>query len=191
MTMRFGILSKSLVVVTFAALILSGGAVLATPQQSAAPALNLSSDIEGPGYEVTITVNLRVPDATGISKVISVISYPGKFLEFTEAIRGLSAEAVGAKVTSSVEDLNDNTSALTVSIAVEDGESIPQGVLADLRFKISEDAPADETVIPLINKVSAWSNEIPPTPIESITGQDGEITITANPPIFACFFYMH
>lgn len=191
MTMRLGILSKSLVVVTFAALILSGGAVLATPQQSVAPALNLSSDIEGPGYEVTITVNLRVPDGTGISKVMSVISYPGKFLKFTEVIRGLSAEAVGAKVTSSVEDLNDNTSALTVSIAVEDGESIPQGVLADLRFKISEDAPADETVIPLVNKVSAWSNEIPPTPIESITGQDGEITITANPPIFACFFYMH
>ena len=181
---------QSLAVIASIVSALMGGPV-AVLQQSSGPALNLSSDIEGPGWEVTITVNLRVPEGVGVGKAMSEISYPGKTLEFIEAIRGLSAEAVGAEVTASTEALDDDTSILTVSITAKEGESIPQGVLADLRFMISEEVPADETTVPLINQVSAWSDETPRTPIESVTGQDGQVTITANPPVFACFFYMH
>ena len=89
------------------------------------------------------------------------------------------------------EALDGDSSILQVTIAAKEGESIPQGILADLRFKISEEVPADDTTVPLINQVSAWSDEIPPNPIESITGEDGAVTISANPPVFACFFYMH
>ena len=182
---------RSLAVIASIALALTGGPALAAPQQTAGPALNLSSDIEGPGYEVTITINLRLSEGVGIGKAMSEIVYPGKTLEFIEAIRGLSAEAVGAEVSASTEDLDGDTSILTVSITAQEGVSLPQGVLADLRFMISEAAPADETMIPLINQVSAWSDEIPPNPIESITGENGAVTITATPPVFACFFYMH
>ena len=182
---------KSLVLAALVAAAWMGAPVLAAPQQSAPPALNLSSDIEGPGWEVSITVNLRVPEGVGVGKAVSEIRYPGKALEFIEAMRGLSAEAVGAEVTASTEALDEGTSILTVSITAKEGESIPQGVLADLRFMISEEVPADETTIPLINQVSAWSDEIPPNPIESITGEDGAVTISADPPLFACFFYMH
>jgi hypothetical protein len=182
---------RSLAVIAFIAFALVGRTAVAAPQQTSTVSLNLSSDIEGPGYEVTITVNLRVPDGVGVGKAVSEISYPGKILEYIEAIRGLSAEAVGADLTASTEALDGDTSILTVSITANEGGSLPQGVLADLRFMISAEAPADETTIPLVNQVSAWSDQTPRTPIESVSGEDGQVTITADPPIFACFFYMH
>ena len=185
------VLGKSLVLVALAASSLMGGPVVASPQESAGLSLDLSSDIEGPGWEVTITVNLRVPEGLGVGKAVSEITYPGKTLEFIEAIRGLSAEAVEAKVTAVTKALDGDFSILRVTIAAKEGESIPQGIVADLRFKISEEVPADDTTVPLINQVSAWSDEIPPNPIESIKGEDGAVTISSNPPVFACFFYMH
>ena len=190
-TMNRLVLGKSLVLVAFAASALMCGQVVASPQESAGPSLDLSSDIEGPGWEVTITVNLRVPEDVRVGKAISEITYPIKTLEFIEAIRGLSAEAVEAKVTAVTEALDGDSSILRVTIAAKEGESIPQGIVADLRFKIFEEVPADDTTVPLINQVFAWSDEIPPIPIESITGEDGAVTISSNPPVFACFFYMH
>ena len=189
MTMSRFVLGKSLVLVVWTASALMGGPMMGALQES--PSLDLSSDIEGPGWEVSITVNLRVPEGVGVGKAVSEVTYPGQMLEFIEAIRGLSAEAVGAEVTASTEALDSETSILTVTITAKEGESIPQGILADLRFKISEEAPADDTTVPLINQVSAWSNEIPPNPIEPIGGENGVVTISANPPVFACFFYMH
>jgi len=190
---------KSLAVMAFMAWALMGGQVGTAPQDSSAPApqdssvpaLNLSSDIEGPGWEVTITLNLRVPEGVAIGKAVSEITYPGQTLEFLEVIRGLSAEAVGAEVTAEAEDPGGETSILRVTIAAKEGVSIPSGIVADLRFMISEEVLADETTVPLKNKVFAWSDQIPPTPIESITGKDGGVTISADPPLFACFFFMH
>lgn len=190
-TMNRLVLGKSLVLVAFVASALMCGQVVASQQESAGPSLDLSSDIEGPGWEVTITVNLRVPEDVRVGKAISEITYPIKTLEFIEAIRGLSAEAVEAKVTAVTEALDGDSSILRVTIAAKEGESIPQGIVADLRFKIFEEVPADDTTVPLINQVFAWSDEIPPIPIESITGEDGAVTISADPPVFACFFYMH
>ncbi len=185
------VLGKSLVLVAFVASALMYGQDIASLQESVGPSLDLSSDIEGPGWEVTITVNLRVPVDVRVGKAMSEITYPIKTLEFIEAIRGLSAEAVGAKVTAVTEALDGDYSILRVTIAAKEGESIPQGIVADLRFMISEEVLADDTTVPLINQVSAWSDEIPPNPIESITGEDGAVTISANPPVFACFFFMH
>ncbi|MEE8348519.1 MAG: hypothetical protein V3R94_03045, partial [Acidobacteriota bacterium] len=176
----------SLAVITSVAWAFFGGPVVAAPQQTAPVSLNLSSDIEGPGYEVTITVNLRLSGEVEVGKAVSEISYPGKTLEFVEAVRGLSAEAVGAEVTAVTEDQDGETTKLTVSVTAKEGESLPQGVLANLYLKISEEAPANEIPIPLINRVSAWSDEIPRTQIESVTGEDGQVTISANPPVFAC-----
>ena len=185
------VLGKSLAVMAFMAWALMSGQVGAAPQDSIAPTLDLSSDIESPGYEVTITLNLRSPEGVAISKAVSEITYPGESLEFVEVIRGLSAEAIGAEVTAEAGDSGSEASMLRVTIAAKEGDSIPSGILADLRFKISEEAPADETKVPLKNKVFAWSDQVPPTPIESITGEDGEVTISATPPVFACFFYLH
>ncbi len=97
MTMNKLVRGRLLLLVAFVASALMCGQVVASPQESAGPSLDLSSDVEGPGYEVTITVYLRVPEDVRVGKAISEITYPFKILEFIEAIRGLSAEAVAAR----------------------------------------------------------------------------------------------
>ena len=185
------VLGRSLVVMAFIAWALIGQQVGAAPQDSSAATLDLSSDVESPGYEITLRLSLRVPEGVAIGKAVSEITYSGKLLLFQEAMRGLSAEAAGAEVTAVLQDAGEETSILEVTIAAREGNSIPAGIIAEIRFMISEEAPADETKVPLKNKVSAWSDQVPPTSIESITGKDGEVTISATPPVFACLFYMH
>ena len=185
------VLGRSLVVMVFLAWALIGQQVGAAPQDSSAATLDLSADVESPGYEITLRLSLRVPEGVAIGKAVSEITYSGKLLLFQEAMRGLSAEAAGAEVTAVLQDAGEETSILEVTIAAQEGNSIPAGIIAEIRFVISEEAPADETKVPLKNKVSAWSDQVPPTSIESITGKDGEVTISATPPVFACLFYMH
>ena len=70
---------------------------------------------------------------------------------------------------------------------------IGAAVLSFLLGKFLEAGAKDskETTVALDNKASAWSDKTPPTPIASITGKDGEVQITADAPLPACFFYMH
>ncbi|MBI2820963.1 MAG: hypothetical protein HYX74_01940 [Acidobacteria bacterium] len=179
-----------------AIMLLAGSRAVASPQESpqepAAPALDLSSDIQSRGSEVALTLSLTVPDGVEIGKVVSEIAYPGSLLVFEEARRGLSAEAVAAEITAEPQtsDTNPEESMLRVTITAKEGEWLPAGMMADLMFKISEQAP-EETTIALKNRVAAWTAEAPPAPVESITGKDGQVQVTANPPVFACFFYMH
>ena len=174
--------------------VLSAGNGIAASQEAApsAPALDLSSDIQSPGSEVSLTLSLSVPDGVEIGKVISEITYPGKLLIFEEAKRGLSAEAIGAEVNAVLEPSasNPDDSVLRVTVTAKADDSIPPGMVADLMFKISEKAPNEQS-IPLKNKVTAWTPKAPPMPVESMTGKDGEVQVTATPPVFACFFYMH
>ena len=185
------VLGKSLVVMAFIAWALIGQQVGAALQDSSAATLDLSSDVESPGYEITLRLSLRVPEGVAIGKAVSEITYSGKLLLFQEAMPGLSADAAGAEVTAVLQDAGEETSILEVTIAAQEGNSIPAGIIAEIRFMISEEAPADETKVPLKTKVSAWSDQVPPTSIEPITGKDGEVTISATPPVFACLFYMH
>ena len=176
--------------IAFIASVLICGQAVAAQQEPAVPALDLSSDIQSPGSEALITISLSAQEGVTIGKAVAEITYPGKILEFLEARRGLSAEAVEAEVAAVTENPAADQSTVRVTIAAKEGDWIPSGILAELHFKIVEKAP-DETPAALKNKVSAWSDKTPPTLIEPITGKDGEIKITANPPVFACFFYMH
>lgn len=155
------------------------------------PALDLSSDIQSAGSEVVLTLSLSVPNGMEVGKAVSEVTYPGKLLVFLEVRRGLSAEAVGADVSSENKPGPDaENSILKVTIAVKEGDFIPPGMLADLVFVIAKDAP-QEKLVALTNKVSAWTAKSPPSVIDGVTGKDGEVQITATPPVFACFFYMH
>ena len=183
-----------LVAVCVLAGVFSVGNGIAASQDAApsAPALDLSSDIQSPGSEVSLTLSLSVPDGVEIGKVTSEITFPGKLLIFEEAKRGLSAEAIGAEIDAVVQpsDSSPDNSVLRVTVTAKAGDWIPPGMVADLMFKISEKAPNEQS-IPLKNKVTAWTPKAPPTPVESMTGKDGEVQVTATPPVFACFFYMH
>ena len=187
--MRF-LLKRALAVLALTTAAALSAGEIAARQGASAPALDLSSDVQSPGADVAVTLGFTVPDGVEVSKVVSDITYPGKLLEFQEAKRGLSAEAIEAELstTTGPSDTSPENRVLRVTIAAKPGEWLPAGMLADLTFKISKQAPK-ETTVTLKNKVTAWTNK--GAPVASITGKDGEITVTANPPVFACFFYMH
>ena len=77
-----------------------------------------------------------------------------------------------------------------MTVSTRQKGAIPSGMIADLVFTISEDAPIELT-IPLGNVVSALTTDDPPRPVDPITGKGGEIVVSATSPVFACFFYMH
>ena len=88
------------------------------------------------------------------------------------------------------DDQDSESSILTVTIESKEGVAIPRGVLVNLIFNISEQAPHGETIM-LGNTASAVSLDDPFQPIDPVTGSDGEIVIDETPVVLACFFFMH
>ncbi len=154
--------------------------------------MNLGFDIQQPGHEVFIPLILDVPEGVEVETAISEVTFPNQLLSFNEVASGLSAQAANAEVRAVVEvdEQNPQDSVVTVTVSTEKGQFIPSGVIADLAFTISEDAAVEQT-IKLKNVVRALTTDDPPGPVDPMTGTEGEIQVTATPPIFACFFYMH
>jgi hypothetical protein len=163
---------------------------LAQEEGSKVTSMKLGFDVQQPGHEVFIPLILDVPDGVEVDTAISEVTFPNKLLSFNEVASGLSAQAVSAEVRAGVEidEQNPEDSIVTVTVSTPQGQSIPSGVIADLAFTISEDAAVEQT-IKLKNVVRALNTD--EGPVEPIMGTEGEVQVTANPPIFACFFYMH
>ncbi len=152
--------------------------------------LNLGFDVHQPGHEVFIPLILDVPEGVEVDTAISEVTFPNQLLSFNEVASGLSAQAASAEVRAVVEvdEQNPEDSIVTVTVSTPEGQFIPSGVIADLAFTISEDAAVEQT-IKLKNVVRALTTD--DRPVDPIAGTEGEIQVTATPPIFACFFYMH
>ena len=173
------------------------GAVSSTPawgqtQAAEATRLDLGFDTEQPGHEVVMPLMLDLPEGVEVRTAISEISFPTDLLSFGGVSAGLSAQAAGAEVNAveKPDDQNPENTIVTVTVSTQQEGAIPSGMIADLVFTISEDAPIELT-IPLGNVVSALTTDDPPRPVDPITGKEGEIVVSATSPVFACFFYMH
>ena len=178
-----------------ATLIILAGAIfsthaLAQEEVRKVTTLNLGFDVHQPGHEVFIPLILDVPDGAEVETAISEVTFPNQLLSFNEVASGLSAQAASAEVRAVVEvdEQNPEDSIVTVTVSTPEGQFIPSGVIADLAFTISEDAAVEQT-IKLKNVVRALTTD--DRPVDPIAGTEGEIQVTATPPIFACFFYMH
>jgi len=154
--------------------------------------LNLGFDANIPGHEVLIALTLDAAEGVEVKTAISEVTFPTGLLSFEEALSGLSAQAAGAQVSAvvQVDDQNPENSTVTVTVATEEGRFIPSGVLADLAFIISLEAPLEETIT-LRNAVRALTKSDPSVPVDPMIGMEGEILVTATPPVFICFFFMH
>jgi hypothetical protein len=174
---------------------LVGGVCLGVPaataaQESNETTLELSADAQSPGSVALISLTLRVPQGVAVGKAVSEISFPAKVLTLEEARRGLSAEGAGADVSAETLPPSGDTATIRITVTAKPGEPLPSGAIAELRLKVLDDAP-NEVTVPLKIQASAWSDTNPPKPLAPVVGKDGEVEVTANPPVFACFFYMH
>ncbi len=153
--------------------------------------LNLGSDIQTPGAEAFVALSLDALAGVSVGTLASEITFPNQDLSFLEARRGLAAEAAGADISAVVKaDPADAAhSILRLTVTTKGENRIPNGIVADLAFMISEEATLG--TIQLENKPSAMTNGDPVQPIESLTGTDGSVEVSETPPVFVCFFYMH
>jgi hypothetical protein len=162
---------------------------VATTQEPAQPELTLTDDLQSPGKSTLISLSVRAREGVAVSKVVSEISYRGDVLLFQEVIRGLSAEAVQADVKAIARPRDGENASVEVTVTAKEGSEIPNGVIADLRFKVADDAPTGTTVT-LSHKGSVWAKgAMEPIDMVKVTGSKIEISATA--PLPACFFYMH
>ena len=139
-----------------------------------------------------MAIVLQAADGVEVGTTISEVTFPNKLLTFEDVRKGLSAEASSAEISAveTVDDQNREYSTVKVTISSPPGGAIANGIVADLVFTISEDAPLEEA-IELKNVAMVLTTDDPPNSVEPITGKTGEVLVTASPPIFACFFYMH
>ena len=154
--------------------------------------LDLGFDTNTPGHEVLMALTLDVAEGVEVQTAISEVTFPNGLLSFEEVLSGLSAQAANAQVSAEVQvdDQNPENSIVTVTVATEEGRFIPSGVIADLAFIISPEAPLEQT-INLKNVVRALTTDDPPAPVDPIIGMEGEVQVTEFPPVFVCFFFMH
>jgi hypothetical protein len=128
--------------------------------------------------------------------VVSEISFPAKLLEFDRSRRGLSAQAAEADVSVAPAESKDDVTTIRVTVSVKEGKQLFPGGVADLTFRVREDVStanvAKEGLKVTVKNVStAWTDKAPPTQIAGVVGRDGEIEVTMDAPVAACFFYMH
>lgn len=154
--------------------------------------LNLGYAQSLPGSEVTVSLTLTLPQGVKISSAMTDIVFPGRSLSFQEARRAISAEVAGADLQAEVRSDPENSENRILSLKIESkaGNPIPQGVLADLVFRILDTADLGSTVT-LVNRPAALTASDPSQPVTPVSGNNGEIVVDEPMTVFSCFFYMH
>ena len=161
-------------------------------RQSDAPkvtTLNVGYDLGTPGANVTLAIELVAPEGVEVGTTLNELSFSAKRLTFVEVRPG--GGEVEATGTLKSDPGNPEDSILQVRVTARQGASLPNGVVASVVFKVSDEAKEQGT-LKLKNSPSALSNSNPPVPIAPLEGRDGEVELLGAPPAaYACDFYMH
>ena len=185
-------------------LALSSGLMWVSLFSQGQPAVNVDLgmviDALGPGDQFSLPITLVTRNDPQVAKISLEIGYPSELISFVEATLGSGAEAAGAEVkTELVEtaesagtgmemgmDEPQNLELKILRLDISASSVIPQGVLVNLTFELSEEITLNHE-IPLENlELTA----------QSLDGQEirarglGGI-IAPIEAIPACFFYMH
>ena len=176
----------------FLGLFASGAARLNAMPQDAdkTTSVSLGYDLGLAGRPASLIIELDAPEGVRVGTTVNEVTFPTKWLKFEE-VRG--EESAEVKTTSSVKSdpENKDNSVVQITVTAKQGVVLPNGKIATMVFKVSDDAKGPE-VLKLKNVARALSTSVPPSPIEPVTGRDGEIELPDAPPAaYACFFYMH
>jgi hypothetical protein len=162
--------------------------------------LGMIIDALAPGDQVSMPITLVTRNDPQVAKISLEIGYPAELISFVEATLGGGAEAAGAQVkTELVETVESAGTGMemgvdgpqdlelkTVRLEITASRVIPEGVLVNLTFELSEEIILNHE-IPL---------EYLLLTAESLDGQEIRArglggSISPIEAIPACFFYMH
>ena len=177
----------------FVGLFAGGTVQLAAMRQEAgekATNVNLGYDLGLAGRPASLIIELNAPDGIRVGTTVNEVTFPTKWLKFEE-VRGEASAEVEATANVKTDPGDKDNAVVQITVTAKQGASLPNGVIATLAFKVSDDAKGP-AVLKLKNVARALSADVPPGPIEPVTGRDGEIELPDAPPTaYACFFYMH
>lgn len=144
-----------------------------------------------PGEARPAAVILTLAKGVEVGFLSMAIRFPTKLVTFQRVELSGVADGVGAEAKAELknEDKDEAVLQLTIATVEKDGRRmLPEGSLANVWFKIADDAKP-ETVIPL-KIVTATLTSKAGAEAVNLETRDGQITVAAA-IVSACFFYMH
>lgn len=161
----------------------------AAPADTSQPRVNVGVSTAKPGDVIDIPITLSAADTVKVNTVVETVSFPKKVLSLTKTELGLAGEQSQAEIKTDTKDGADEDNNLVVTISSK--ELLKPGILAYLKFKVSEEAKKGTVVLKVLDSklmASGGSN------VEVAKGKDGEVTIFNKDeeiPVVGCFFFMH
>lgn len=151
--------------------------------------IDLGVDVVTPGNQALLPVTLSTSEDPQVAKVSLEVSFPAKIISFASAARGPAAEASAAQIEAKLRPAGPDAGEKLLVVEVSASKAIPQGVLLKLVFDVSQDAEQEK---PIELKNLRQKAELVTGEALEAQGIGGTITVvSADSPIFACFFYMH
>ena len=162
--------------------------------------LGMIMDSFVPGDQVSVPIILVTRNEPQVAKISLEVAYPSELIAFVEATLGSGAEAAGAELTTEIVESADSAGSEVetgldgpqdlefkiLRLDISASRVIPQGLLLDLTFEMSEQIAINHEIQLENLKQTA----------QSLDGQDIRArglggTIAPIEAIPACFFYMH
>jgi hypothetical protein len=164
--------------------------VMAQEPAKKATTVDVGFDLGKAGDTVSLPIELNAPEGVAVGATINEVTFPTKWFRFEEVRRPPSAD-VEVKAAVKEDDKEGGNAIVQVTVTAKQGTALPIGIIASLVFKIADEA-RESQVFKLRNVARALSTNVPPAPIEAVTGKDGQIELLGSAPaVIACFFYMH
>ena len=168
------------------------GQLAAMPQEGGerVTTVDVGFDMGEPGLTVSLPIQLDAPDGIQVGTTVNEVAFPAQYLQFEEVRPGAFTEA---EVTASLkqDEENEDNTIIQVTVTALPGKTLPNGVAAFMVFQIIAEAPGHQ-LLKLRNVARALDTSVPPSPIEPVTGRDGEIELLGSTPaVIICFFYLH
>ncbi len=164
--------------------------VTAAAQDQVSAALDVGMDAAIPGEDALLLVGLSSNGSPKIGAIRFEIVVPVKLVSFVDASERSSATTAGARVRTEVSKPTAGSDEAVLRVDVSASTPIPDGMLVALKFAVFKSTPTDREVKLKGRAATVTSVEGRVIP-GSIT--DGAIAVAAgfDPPVSACFFYMH
>jgi hypothetical protein len=162
--------------------------------------LGMIIDAFAPGDQVSMPITLVTRNDPQVANISLEVGYPSELISFVEATLGEGAEAAGAQVKTELAESAESAGTgmeanpnepqelelTTLRLEISASSVIPQGLLVNLTFELSEEITLNHE-IPLENlKQTAQSLDGQEIRARGLGG-----AISPIEPIPACFFYMH
>jgi hypothetical protein len=180
------------------AMVLLSSAAASSGLQTSSPKATLGWGFGPPGSTVTVPLSLATDGAWPVRSLISRVTFPADRTALLGIERAVALEAEEDVGLDWEVHTEGNNGVITLRIrTARAGESLPDGPLAHLTFRIDPELDAAAHTGEIVLRHAAEVSDRPSATAgegRQIPAGDGRVLVESqdtSPPIIGCFFYMH